>query len=158
MTSSPSSCSMRSMEQMNGWRTSLTRSRACSSCSARTPSTSRELRLPYTNLMALKSPPGASHFQTSPKPPLPKGSMRRYPGMGSALASRNHVMKPSCKNGKWLIKGRSQPGGCPIERQSKKLLSFNSWLQGYLHLGENRLGGQLAGNLAGNFLLGKYGL
>ena len=38
--------SMRSVERTNGWRTSLTRCSALSSCSARTPSTSRELRFP----------------------------------------------------------------------------------------------------------------
>ena len=30
------------------------------------------VRSPKTNLMALRMPPGASHFQTSPNPPLPE--------------------------------------------------------------------------------------
>ena len=34
-------------------------------------------RSPKTNLMALCRPPGASHFQTSPKPPPPRRSMSR---------------------------------------------------------------------------------
>src|SRR5262245_24894576 len=42
--------------------------------------------------MALRRPPGASHFQTSPKPPLPSGWIRRYPGIGSAFGSRTHVI------------------------------------------------------------------
>src|ERR1043165_401752 len=36
--------------------------------------------------MALKMPPGASHFQTSPNPPAPIRSMSRYPRIGSASA------------------------------------------------------------------------
>jgi hypothetical protein len=31
--------------------------------------------LPLTNLMALGMPPGACAFHTSPKPPLPSGSI-----------------------------------------------------------------------------------
>src|SRR5690606_15153205 len=36
-----------------------------------------------TNLTALLSPPGATAFQTSPKPPLPSRSTSRYPSIGS---------------------------------------------------------------------------
>ena len=46
------------------------------------------------NLMALLMPPGATHFHTSPNPPVPSGSTSRYPGMGSVSGSRSQLMGP----------------------------------------------------------------
>ena len=65
------------MLSTNGWRMSFTRSSAFASCSALAESPSQRFRLPNTNLMALRMPPGASHFHTSPNPPLPSGSISR---------------------------------------------------------------------------------
>src|SRR4051794_1778829 len=46
-------------------------------------------------LTALKMPPGASHRQTSPNPPLPRRSSSRYPAIGSAwLSNRTDIVGP----------------------------------------------------------------
>src|SRR5258708_13702473 len=44
----------------------------------------RSTLFPYTTLFR-------SHFQTSPKPPEPRGSMRRYPGIASSNRSEEHT-------------------------------------------------------------------
>ena len=80
------------MERRKGWRMLLMRWMASSSWAAREPPA---LGSPARNLTALKRPPGASHFQTSPKPPPPRGSMRRYPGIGSAPARGRVVPAPA---------------------------------------------------------------
>src|SRR5262249_47772928 len=46
------------------------------------------LRSRGTILRAILKPPGPVASQTSPKPPRPSGRTRRYPGTGSAPASR----------------------------------------------------------------------
>src|SRR4051794_15665652 len=46
--------------------------------------------------MALRMPPGASAFQTSPNPPCPRRSRSLYPAMGSAwLTTRNAILNSS---------------------------------------------------------------
>src|SRR5579883_873051 len=85
MTSSPRIHSTRSIDNKKGWRSDLMCWMALSSATAGAASVCTWQRSPSTNLIALNRPPGASHFQTSPKPPRPKGSSRRYPGIGSRL-------------------------------------------------------------------------
>src|SRR5262249_58660983 len=70
-----------------------------------------------TNLMALKSPPGASHFHTSPNPPLPRGSISWYPRTGSAPGARVHGVEASAI----VFTGRLLGGGRGECARSKKL-------------------------------------
>jgi hypothetical protein len=74
---SPSISSTRSIDRMKGWRMALMLWKASSSRDREVLWPPGRAVSPWTNLMALNRPPGTSHFQTSPKPPLPSGSTSR---------------------------------------------------------------------------------